>query len=100
MTACTASHQRSIRNLKAPTPVASAKSAEPQNRKSIVHLTINGVNQYVDLEGELLIFPKVTNDDASDSAAYQSEIAQPPAGVEQARQVAETRQKLMANQAR
>jgi hypothetical protein len=54
----------------------------------------------MDLEGELLSFPKAANDDASDSAAYQSEIAQPPSGVQEQLKVAETRQRLTANQAR
>jgi hypothetical protein len=77
------------------------QSLEPRyNRKGIVHLKINGINQCVDLEGELLSFPKAANDDASDSAAYQSEIAQAPSGVDEQRRVTETRQRLTANQSR
>jgi hypothetical protein len=67
---------------------------------NVVHMTINGVNQCVGLEGELLSFPKAANDDASDSATYQSEIAQPPSGVQEKNRVAETRQSLTANQSR
>jgi hypothetical protein len=37
----------------------------------------------VDLEGKLLSFPKAANDDESDSAAYQSEIAQSPIRVQE-----------------
>jgi hypothetical protein len=43
---------------------------------------VAGLNQCVDLEEELLSFPKSINDDASDSAASQSEIAQPPGNVQ------------------
>lgn len=39
-------------------------------RDGIYHIKINGVNQCVDLEEELLTFPKAINDDASDSLAY------------------------------
>lgn len=46
---------------------------------NIYHLTIGGANQCVDLEEELAMFPKATNDDASDSAAYQDQIARKPA---------------------
>lgn len=42
----------------------------------IYHMTVVGVNECVDLEEELMRFPKATNDDASDSAAMQSEIAE------------------------
>ncbi|MGD0421575.1 MAG: hypothetical protein ABSA68_18670 [Xanthobacteraceae bacterium] len=57
------------------------QSFEPQyNRKGIVHLKINSINRCLDFEGELLSFPKAANDDANDSAAYQSKIAQPPSG--------------------
>jgi hypothetical protein len=38
---------------------------------AIYHLTYDGVNQCEDLEEELKFFPKATNDDASDSVAYQ-----------------------------
>lgn len=41
---------------------------------------MSGVNQCIDLEEELLAFPKSPNDDTSDCAAYQVEIAQLPAG--------------------
>jgi phage terminase large subunit-like protein len=44
----------------------------------VFHLTLNGVNQCEDLEEELLVFPKATNDDASDSAAYQTQLAKKP----------------------
>jgi predicted phage terminase large subunit-like protein len=37
----------------------------------IYHLTYAGQNQCVELEEELKLFPKASNDDASDSAAYQ-----------------------------
>jgi hypothetical protein len=52
------------------------------------------------LEEELLSFPKAINDDASDSAAYQVEIAQPIGPVEERRQVEQTRRRLTENQAR
>lgn len=42
----------------------------------IYHIYINGSNQCSDLEEELLRFPKAVNDDSSDSAAMQSEIAE------------------------
>lgn len=42
-------------------------------RGGIYHLTIDGVNQCSDLEEELALFPKATNDDASDSLAYQND---------------------------
>lgn len=38
----------------------------------INHLTFAGINQCVDLEDELRLFPKAANDDASDSAAYMT----------------------------
>lgn len=44
----------------------------------IYHLTIGGQNQCDDVEEELLLFPKATNDDASDSLAFQSQIATAP----------------------
>jgi hypothetical protein len=47
-------------------------------RKNIYHLTIGGENQCKDLEEELALFPKATNDDASDSLAYQSQVAMRP----------------------
>lgn len=50
---------------------------------------------------ELLAFPKAPNDDVNDSAAYQVEIAQPPAGGGREEvDVAETRRRLTENQAR
>lgn len=77
------------------------QSLEPRyNRKAIYHLTVGGVNQCVDLEEELLAFPKSPNDDTGDSAAYQSELAQPPAGGRQSAEVEETRKRLTQNQAR
>lgn len=45
-------------------------------------------------------FPKAINDDATDSAAYQVEIAQPPGNIEERYQVQQTRQVLTKNQAR
>lgn len=47
-------------------------------RGGIFHLTIGGLNQCVDLEEELQLFPKATNDDASDSLAYQTDHAVAP----------------------
>jgi hypothetical protein len=52
------------------------------------------VNECTDLEDELLSFPKSPNDDTSDSTAYQVEVGQPPAGVEQAHQVQETKRRM------
>lgn len=77
------------------------QALEPRyNRGAIYHLTIAGQNQCKDLEEELLSFPKAINDDASDSAAYQVEIAQPPGNAREQQQVAETRRTLTQNQAR
>lgn len=45
-------------------------------RGAIFHLTRYGRNMCVDLEEELLRFPKAINDDASDSAAYQAQVAE------------------------
>lgn len=45
---------------------------------NIYHLTIGGQNMCGDLEEELALFPKATNDDASDSLAYQDQIAKKP----------------------
>lgn len=45
---------------------------------NINHITIGGDNQCQDLEEELKLFPKATNDDASDSLAYQDQLAQKP----------------------
>lgn len=47
-------------------------------RGVIYHLTIGGQNQCADLEEELKLFPKATNDDASDSLAYQTNAAMRP----------------------
>lgn len=47
-------------------------------RGGIYHLTIGGQNQCEDLEGELELFPKATNDDASDSLAYQTKATNRP----------------------
>lgn len=47
-------------------------------RGSIYHLRIGGDNQCIDLEDELALFPKATNDDASDSCAYQTQAAERP----------------------
>jgi hypothetical protein len=77
------------------------QALEPRyNRRSIFHLTVGGDNQCKDLEEELLSFPKAINDDASDSAAYQVEIAQPPGNVVEQQSVAETRRRLTENQSR
>ena len=46
-------------------------------RRTIYHLRVGGLNQCADLEEEPLSFPKAVNDDASDSAGYQAESAQP-----------------------
>lgn len=46
----------------------------------IYHLTVGGVNMCADLEEELKLFPKAANDDASDSMAYQEQVAQSPQG--------------------
>lgn len=45
---------------------------------NIYHLTIGGQNMCADLEEELALYPKATNDDASDSLAYQDQIAKTP----------------------
>jgi hypothetical protein len=45
---------------------------------NIYHLTIGGQNMCGDLEEELALFPKATNDDASDSLAYQDQVARKP----------------------
>jgi hypothetical protein len=45
---------------------------------TIYHLTIGGQNMCGDLEEELALFPKATNDDASDSLAYQDQVARKP----------------------
>lgn len=47
--------------------------------KSIFHIK----NECLDLEDELLRFPRGVHDDVADSAAYQIQIAQPPGGVEE-----------------
>jgi hypothetical protein len=60
-------------------------------------LTVGGANQCKDLEDELLSFPKAINDDSSDSAAYQVEIAPPPGNVSIEREVSETRRRLTEN---
>lgn len=44
----------------------------------IFHLTLGGQNMCADLEEELALFPKATNDDASDSLAYQDQVARKP----------------------
>ena len=74
---------------------------EPRySRKGIYHLTVGGVNQCMDLEEELLSFPKSPNDDTSDSAAYQVELAPVPAGGREDIAVSETRKRLTENQSR
>lgn len=45
---------------------------------SIYHITVGGENQCEALEEELKLFPKASNDDASDSLAYQPQIAGKP----------------------
>jgi hypothetical protein len=62
--------------------------------------TVGGVNQCQNLEEELLSFPKSPNDDTGDSAAYQVEIAQPPASGREDVTVSETRRRLTENQSR
>lgn len=47
-------------------------------RGGIYHITVGGQNQCEDVEDELKLFPKATNDDASDSLAYQTTAAQRP----------------------
>lgn len=47
---------------------------------TIYHITMNGQNLCLDLEEELATFPKSSNDDASDSLAYQTQIAMIPGG--------------------
>ena len=43
---------------------------------AIFHIMQHDKNQCADLEEELIQFPKAVNDDASDSAAYQSQVVQ------------------------
>lgn len=45
---------------------------------TIYHLTYGDQNMCTDLEDELALFPKATNDDASDSLAYQDQVAMKP----------------------
>ena len=47
-------------------------------RGAIHHILIGGQNQCEDLEEELKLFPKATNDDASDSLAYQTQASRRP----------------------
>lgn len=47
-------------------------------RGAIYHLTIGGQNTCETLEEELKLFPKASNDDASDSLAYQTKAALRP----------------------
>lgn len=47
-------------------------------RGGIYHITVGGSNQCETLEEELKLFPKASNDDASDSLAYQNQAAQKP----------------------
>lgn len=47
-------------------------------RGTIYHLTYGGNNECEDLEEELMLFPKAANDDASDSCAYQPQLADRP----------------------
>lgn len=44
----------------------------------IYHIKMGGVNQCEVLEEELKLFPKASNDDASDSLAYQTQVAKKP----------------------
>lgn len=44
----------------------------------IYHIMDGNINQCADLEEELGLFPKAPNDDASDSAAYQTQLADRP----------------------
>jgi predicted phage terminase large subunit-like protein len=52
-------------------------------RGAIYHITIGGQNQCEDLEEELKLFPKASNDDASDSLAYQPQAALRPSDDEE-----------------
>lgn len=45
---------------------------------SIYHITVDGENQCESLEEELKLFPKASNDDASDSLAYQPQVVARP----------------------
>lgn len=47
-------------------------------RGGIYHIRHNDTNLCADLEDELAMFPKATNDDASDSLAYQTQLAKRP----------------------
>lgn len=47
-------------------------------RSGIYHIKLNGENLCATLEEELLSFPKAANDDAGDSLAYQTNVAQKP----------------------
>ena len=47
-------------------------------RGGIYHIKYDGLNFCEDLEDELSLFPKATNDDASDSLAYQQQMALRP----------------------
>jgi hypothetical protein len=58
---------------------------------------VGGENRCVDQEVELLSFPKAVNDDASDSAAYQTDLAQPPGNILGYQQVSQTHQRLKKN---
>jgi hypothetical protein len=92
---------RPIKHRRTNKHVRIKQSLEPRyGRKPIFHLTVSGVNQCADLGEELLAFPKAPNDDASDSAAYQIQIAQPTAGGRVDADVAETRRRLTQNQSR
>jgi hypothetical protein len=57
------------------------ESLVPRYERGVIyHLTQNEANMCADLEEELALFPKATNDDASDSLAYQNEVAVRPGG--------------------
>lgn len=56
----------------------------------IYHLTIGGQNQCEELEDELKLFPKASNDDASDSVAYQPLLAKKPGSDEPTGKVVKT----------
>lgn len=66
-------------------------------RGGIFHLTRYGQNQCIDLEEELALFPKASNDDASDSAAYQNMIESVDTSVHAAYYPADMLQRHMAN---
>jgi len=60
------------------------ESLQPRyERGTIFHIKRHQKNSCSDLEDELLRFPKATNDDVSDSTAYQNQMVQPDVLIEQ-----------------